>query len=144
MKQGKIEIMFYTWTSCFIFIKLIYRCYKQEQMALCVRYVKNLDVVERFLGFIDCSKNQDAESLYQYILWYLKKCKLSSKPQIVAQSYDGANVMSGKFNGLQNKIKSQYPYAIYTHCMAHKMNLIVLDMCKHVKVMNIFIHLRTS
>lgn len=144
MKQGKIEIMFYTWTSCFIFIKLIYRCYKQEQMALCVRYVKNLDVVERFLGFIDCSKNQDAESLYQYILWYLKKCKLSSKPQIVAQSYDGANVMSGKFNGLQNKIKSQYPYAIYTHCMAHKMNLIVLDMCKYVKVMNIFIHLRSS
>ncbi|KAL4141494.1 hypothetical protein QTP88_004124 [Uroleucon formosanum] len=109
------------------------RYYKQEQMALCVRYVKNLDVVERFLGFIDCSMNQDAESLYQYILWYLKKCKLSSKPQIVAQSYDGANVMSGKFNGLQNKIKSQYPYAIYTHCMAHKMNLIVLDMCKYVK-----------
>ncbi|KAL4083617.1 hypothetical protein QTP88_028933 [Uroleucon formosanum] len=109
------------------------RCYKQEQMALCVRYVKNLDVVERFLGFIDCSKNQDAESLYQYILWYLKKCKLSSKPQIVAQSYDGANVMSGKFNGLQNKIKSKYPYAIYTHCMAHKMNLIVLDICKYVK-----------
>ncbi|KAL4149483.1 hypothetical protein QTP88_003426 [Uroleucon formosanum] len=69
------------------------RCYKQEQMALCVRYVKNLDVVERFLGFIDCSKNQDAE---------------------IAQSYDGANVMSGKFNELQNKIRSQYPYAIYT------------------------------
>lgn len=113
-------------------------------MALCVRYVKNLDVVERFLGFIDCSKNQDAESLYHYILWYLKKCKLSSKLQIVAQSYDGANVMSGKFNGLQNKIKNQYPYAIYTHCMAHKMNLIVIDMCKYVKVMNIYIHLRSS
>ncbi|KAE9522565.1 hypothetical protein AGLY_017035, partial [Aphis glycines] len=57
----------------------------------------------------------------------------SSKPQIVAQSYDGANVMSGKFNELQNKIKNQYPYAIYTHCMAHKMNLIVIDMCKYVK-----------
>jgi hypothetical protein len=39
-------------------------CYKQEQMALCVRYVKNLDVVEKFFGFIYYSKNQDAESLY--------------------------------------------------------------------------------
>ncbi|KAL4153779.1 hypothetical protein QTP88_001612 [Uroleucon formosanum] len=78
------------------------RCYKQEQMALCVRYVKNLDVVERFLGFIDCSKNQDAKCLYQYILWYLKKCKLSSKPQIVAQSYDGANVMSGILTNLKS------------------------------------------
>jgi hypothetical protein len=65
-------------------------------MTLCVSYVKNLDVIERFLGFIDCSKNQDIESLYYYILWYLKKCKLNSKPQLVAQSYDGANVMSGK------------------------------------------------
>jgi hypothetical protein len=58
-------------------------------MALCVRYVRNLDVVERFLGFIDCSKNQDTESLYHYILRYLEKYELSSKPQIVAQSYDG-------------------------------------------------------
>ncbi|KAL4131024.1 hypothetical protein QTP88_008384 [Uroleucon formosanum] len=53
------------------------RCYKQEQMAFCVRYVKNLDV-ERFLGFIDCCINQAAESLYQYILWYLKNCKLKA------------------------------------------------------------------
>jgi hypothetical protein len=37
-------------------------------MALCVRYVKNLGVIERFLGFIDYSKNQDAESLYHCIL----------------------------------------------------------------------------
>uniref|UniRef100_A0A2S2QSE4 Zinc finger MYM-type protein 1 n=1 Tax=Sipha flava TaxID=143950 RepID=A0A2S2QSE4_9HEMI len=41
--------------------------------------------------------------------------------------------MPGKFNGLQNKIKNQYPYAIYTHCMTHKINLIVIDMCKYVK-----------
>ncbi|XP_025406287.1 protein ZBED8-like [Sipha flava] len=96
------------------------RCYKQEQMALCVKYVKNLDVIEKFLDFIDFSKNQDAET---------------------AQSYDGANVMSGKFNGLQNKIKNQYPHAIYTHCMAHKMNLIVIDMCKYVKnPVSLYVH----
>uniref|UniRef100_A0A2S2RBD0 Zinc finger MYM-type protein 1 n=1 Tax=Sipha flava TaxID=143950 RepID=A0A2S2RBD0_9HEMI len=118
------------------------RCNKQKQMTLCERFVKNVDVIERFLGFIDCSKNQDAESLYHYILEYLKKCKLSSKPQIVAQSYDGANFLPGKFSGLQNKIKN--PYAIYIHCMAHKMNLIVIGMCKYVKVMNIYIHLKSS
>lgn len=53
---------------------------------------------------------------------------------IVAQSYDGANVMSGKFNGVQAKIKNKFPYAIYTHCMAHRINLVVIDMCKYVKV----------
>ncbi|VVC26412.1 Hypothetical protein CINCED_3A007971 [Cinara cedri] len=59
-------------------------CYKQEQMALCVRYVKNLYVVERFLGFIDCSKNQDAESLYHYILWYPKKYKLLNHKKLLS------------------------------------------------------------
>jgi 23S rRNA U2552 (ribose-2'-O)-methylase RlmE/FtsJ len=66
-------------------------------------------------------------------------------PQIVAQSYDGEKVMPGIFNGLQNKIKkNQYPYDIYAHCMAHKMNLILIDMCKYVKAMNIYTHLRSS
>jgi len=42
--------------------------------------------------------------------------------------------MSGKFNGVQAKIKNKFPYAIYTHCIAHKINLVVIDMCKYVKV----------
>lgn len=91
-------------------------------MSICIRYVNGLDVVERFLGFIDTSEKQDAESLYCHIIEYLKFCQLD-KIKIVAQSYDGANVMAGKFNGIQAKIKSSFPYAIYTHCMAHRMNL---------------------
>ncbi|KAL4091985.1 hypothetical protein QTP88_026579 [Uroleucon formosanum] len=38
-------------------------CYKDEQMSLCIRYVKDLDIQERFLGFIDCSEKQDAQAL---------------------------------------------------------------------------------
>ncbi|CAI6358861.1 unnamed protein product [Macrosiphum euphorbiae] len=109
------------------------RCFKEEQMALCIRYCKGLDIKERFLGFIDCSMKQDSESLSQLMLEYLKQCKLSPQVAIVAQFYDGASVMSGRFNGVQAKIKSKYPFAIYTHCMAHRINLVVLDMCKIVK-----------
>ena len=108
-------------------------------MSICIRYVNGLDVVERFLGFVDTSEKQDAESLYCYIMEYLKFCKLD-KIKIIAQSYDGANVMSGKFNGIQAKIKNSFPYAIYTHCMAHRMNLVIMDMCKHLKV-NIYIYI---
>lgn len=53
---------------------------------------------------------------------------------IVAQSYDGASVMSGCLGGVQSKIKQIYPNAIYTHCMAHRLNLVVVDMCKNIKV----------
>ena len=103
-------------------------------MALCVRYTKGLNVHERFLGFIDCSVKQDAEALSQHIFNYFNTCKLNKNAQIIGQSYDGANVMAGKFNGVQAKIKKIYPYAIYTHCIAHRVNLAVIDMCKFVKV----------
>lgn len=58
-----------------------------------------------------------------------------SNINIIAQSYDGASVMSGKLNGVQAKIKELYPSAIYTHCMAHRLNLVVVDMCKTIKVL---------
>lgn len=92
-----------------------------------------MDIQERFLGFIDCSEKQDAQALSDHILYYLQTWKLSEKAQIVSQSY-GANVMSGKFNGVQSKIKTKFPHATFTYCMAHRINLVVVDMCKIVKV----------
>lgn len=117
-----------------MFYKYFFSCYKEEQMALCVRYTKDLNIHERFLGFIDCSVKQDAQALSQHIFDYFKACNLSDKAQIIGQSYDGASVMAGKFNGVQAKIQNKYPYAVYTHCMAHRVNLVVVDMCKFVKV----------
>lgn len=95
-------------------------------------------MVERFLGFIDVSEKQDADALSTSITNFLKENNITEP--IVAQSYDGASVMSGRFNGVQQKIKNKYPEAIYIHCMAHRMNLIVLDMCKIVKVSYYFLH----
>lgn len=102
-------------------------------MSVCVRYTVGLNVVERFLGFVDVSENQDAESLCAKIFEFLTENQLDNY-HIVAQSYDGASVMSGKFNGVQSKVKNKFPYAIYTHCMTHRMNLVVIDMCKIVKL----------
>ncbi len=45
-------------------------------------------------------------------------------------SYDGASVMSGNKTGLQARIKDIVPWALYVHCYAHKLNLIVVDACK--------------
>lgn len=101
-------------------------------MSICVRYTKNLKVYERFLGFIDVSENQNADTLATALVSFFEVNKINVP--IVAQAYDGANVMSGKFNGVQQKIKSKYLYAVYTHCMARRINLIVLDMSKLVKV----------
>jgi len=83
-----------------------------------------LDIQERFLGFIDCSEKQDAQALSDHILYYLQTCKLSEKAQIVSQSYDGANVMSGKFNGVQSKIKTKFPHATFNVTLGKSAKLI--------------------
>lgn len=93
-------------------------------MSLCIRYSNKFEVFERFLGFINVSENQNAVSLVSAILSYLKVHKIDDIP-IIAQSYYGTNVMSDSFT-----LHSQ----IYIHCMAHRLNLVVINMCKNVKV----------
>lgn len=100
---------------------------------MCVRYTKNLNVYERFVGFIDVSKSQNADALSSAIFSFLEKYNILDVP-IIGQSYDGANVMTGIHGWVQKKIRDKNPFAIYTHCMAHKTNLVVIDMCKSVKV----------
>lgn len=66
---------------------------------------------ERFLRFINVSQKQDANALSTAIIHFFKTNKINVP--VVAQAYDGASVMAGKFNGVQKKIKTEYPYAIY-------------------------------
>ena len=47
----------------------------------------------------------------------------------MAQGYDGA-VMFRSENGVQSKIRKDYPSAVYIHCMAHKLNLVLVEACK--------------
>ena len=44
---------------------------------------------------------------------------------MVAQSYDGAAVVASNLNGLQAKIREKYPEAIFIHCHAHRLNLVL-------------------
>ncbi|XP_042380342.1 zinc finger MYM-type protein 1-like [Zingiber officinale] len=42
------------------------------------------------------------------------------------QGYDGASNMSGEFNGLKSLIMKENPYALYVHCFAHQLQLVVV------------------
>jgi len=79
------------------------------------------------------SESQKAKALASKIFEFINSLNLNSIP-IIAQSYDGAAVMSGCKNGIQTKIKQKHPEAIYIHCMAHKLNLVVVDTCNFIKV----------
>lgn len=81
-----------------------------------IRYIVGLEVHERFIGFVNVSSGQDASSIVTAINNCFKLQQIETKSlSIIAQSYDGANVMSGKMNGVQAEIKEIHPCAIYTH-----------------------------
>lgn len=44
--------------------------------------------------------------------------------------------MSRKFIGVQSKIKNKFPYTIFTHNVAHKINHVIVKMSKLVKKHN--------
>jgi hypothetical protein len=58
--------------------------------------------------------------------------------KLVGQIYDGACVMSGHINGLQSKVMEAYPLAIFTHCYAHVLNLVLKQSLSNIKECRLF------
>ena len=115
------------------------RSSKTEQLSICIRYTEQLEIKERFLCFIDCSASRDAAGIVDAINTGLEMGGLKNIP-IVAQSYDGASVMSGHLSGVQQRIKDIYPYASYIHCLAHKLNLVLVECCTVNRAVKTFLN----
>lgn len=45
-------------------------------------------------------------------------------------NFDGASVMSGVHGGVRTKMQEKHPAMSFTHCIAHKLELAVLDRVK--------------
>jgi len=83
------------------------RSFKSEQLALCVRYTNDkLEVKERFVGFVDCSSNSDADGIATAVLEGIEATGLSDFPEIVAQSYDERHERSRKWSATENSSAS--------------------------------------
>ena len=51
-------------------------------------------------------------------------------------NFDGANVMQGEKNGVSGKLLREYPHLIPVWCIAHKLQLAIMDAIKNVQVVN--------
>ncbi|XP_050066274.1 zinc finger MYM-type protein 1-like [Aphis gossypii] len=109
----------------------------QSQMSLIFRYIIDNKIEERFIGFFDVSKNKTAAGLSEVILNELSKWNIGQK--VVCQTYDGASVMAGEKNGVQSIIQNIYPMAIFIHCYAYQLNLVLLHGAKTIKDVKLFI-----
>jgi len=45
--------------------------------------------------------------------------------KLVAQTYGGSTVMSGELNGVQAEVNEHATDAIFIHCCAHRVNLVL-------------------
>lgn len=96
----------------------------KSQMVVIFRYVRDGEPIERFWSYVIPEKC-DAETLSKTILSIIDPLIQNSPNKLIAQSYDGAAVMSGQHAGVQALIKKKYPFAHYVHCYAHQLNLIM-------------------
>ncbi|XP_045204590.2 52 kDa repressor of the inhibitor of the protein kinase-like [Mercenaria mercenaria] len=105
----------------------------KEQLSICVRYIEKNEhnrhkLREDFLGFITC-KSIKGQAIAQLILENLQQWGLDVL-KLRAQCYDGANNMSGKYNGVQALIRERAPLAHYVHCKSHCLNLALVHSSK--------------
>ncbi|VVC37262.1 Domain of unknown function DUF4371 [Cinara cedri] len=98
----------------------------QFQLSIIFRYLLSDGTpVERFWGFFNPT-GHDAKSLSECIIFNLEKV-LESPNMLICQSYDSANVMSGRLNGVQKIINNSYKNAHFIHCYARQLNLILIQ-----------------
>ena len=119
---------------------------KIDQLSQIYRYVQivknddgrptDIHICESFLGFYAC-KNQAAAGISNQIV-NITEGKGLSLERCRGQGYDGARTMSGVYSGVQKRILDIQPQAVYVHCAAHNLNLVVNDAVNGVKEVGAF------
>lgn len=107
-----------------------------SQMSYVLRYTTDSGLKERFFKFDDVSGDKRAEAIAGHVLEFLEDCACTNK--VIAQCYDGAAVMASGLNGVQAKIKEKIPQALFVHCYAHSLNLVMSQSAAKIKECKIF------
>lgn len=108
-----------------------------DQLAFCIRYVKDGKINERFIAFIPI-EGHTSEYLFGVVSKFLEENKIDIK-NCRGQSYDNANNMAGISGGLQSLIREKSESAFFVPCGAHTLNLVgVNTVSKNVIATNFF------
>lgn len=119
---------------------------KVDQLSHVYRYIDiernsedipiSIKIRETFLGYLvinDRSATAVTNTIYELLQKHkinLNKCR--------GQGFNGANVMSGLYNAVQQKIREIQPNAEYVHCASHNLNLVINDCIKNSKEADTF------
>lgn len=112
-----------------------------DQLTVILRYVLcDGTPVERFIGFVQLQDHTGAH-MEEVVLKTLSELEIPLS-DMRGQSYDNATNMSGKYIGLQARIKDHNSLAEYVPCTAHSLNLVgthAADCCLNATKMFMFV-----
>lgn len=107
------------------------------QLTVIVRYVNEKgSVCERFLGFYDVSSDRNAKAITSVVMRAIANYSPANK--LICQTYDGASCMSGQHGGVQALVKAHCPSALFIHCYAHKLNLVLAQGTNNIQAAKLF------
>ncbi|KAL7634614.1 UNVERIFIED_CONTAM: hypothetical protein RMT77_014991 [Armadillidium vulgare] len=110
---------------------------EKAQYSIICRFVNfNGRVKEHFIGFYDFGEDRSAKGICQRLIEVLEPFDFRKK--LVAQTYYCASVIASELNELQSYIRNYAPQAIFTHCLAHKLNLVLQNSCKKISAVKFF------
>jgi hypothetical protein len=95
-------------------------------------------VNEVFCDFYETS-DTSADAIYEVI----KDCLIRFNSDITncrGQCYAGAANMSGSISGVQTRLRVEERRAVYVHCCAHSLNLVVQDALRQVNRVRDFLN----
>ena len=91
---------------------------------------------EHFLGFYDVSTDRDAKDMTSVGMTAIGNYSPTNK--LVCQTYDGTSCMSGHHGGVQASVKAHCPNALFIHCYAHKLNLVLAQGTNNIQPAKLF------
>jgi hypothetical protein len=112
----------------------------QEQEVVYLRYLENGKAITSLVDIVSL-EHAHAERVYTAIESALQNYGLDFQklnadhhgtPTLVCANFDGASVMLGKKSGVITHIQRQVPQIIPIHCVAHKLELAILDAVKNL------------
>ncbi|XP_033758057.1 zinc finger protein 862-like [Pecten maximus] len=112
-----------------------------EQEAVYIRYIGPEGKPQTECCDIVSLETADASGVLQDIDRALETIGIDEnafKSKLVGCNFDGAAVMMGKKGGVAAKVKERVPHAVAIHCVAHNLELAVLESVKTVPYLSKF------
>ena len=107
-----------------------------EQEAIFLRYVSDEGEPTTVLCYIVPAADAHAKGMKALIDKWFQKLEIDEatlQKKLVACNFDGAAVMMGRKSGVATMYKELCPWIIIVHCVAHNVELAVLDVLKELR-----------